>query len=282
VTGPVTGPVTGAVTGTAPPAPLGPVLRYDEVESTQRIARTLAEEGAADGTCVVARRQTRGRGRLARSWLGPEGGLFLSVILRPRCPPAHAPRVTLAAAAALVRACDDLGVAAERGGARVKWPNDLLVPASEGSGPDGRLGPFRKAAGALVEIVRLTDVLEACVLGVGVNVRPPDSGWPAELAGLAGSLAEAGTTCSADDVLAALSRRLPEALAEGFSSFDRMLALLRDRSATLGRRVVIDDPAQPDAPALAGEARALLDDGALLLVDDDGREHVVRAGDVWL
>lgn len=250
-------------------APAPPLLRLDEVDSTQRVAKELALEGAAPGTCVVARRQTGGRGRLGRTWVEPAEGLYLSMVLHPACPPAHAPRITLGAAVGVLAALDELAVPA-----LVKWPNDLVIASA--SPAQGRLGPFRKVGGLLVEVVRLGARLESCVLGVGLNVRA--GAWPADLALTAGALADAGFAGTVDDVLAAVRRHLPPAIEESLTAFTRTLAVLRVRSATLGRPVQIDD----EGRCVDGTATALLDDGALLVVDGGGAEHVVRAGDVWL
>lgn len=247
------------------------IIHLDEVDSTQRVARELAEQGTAAGTWVVAKAQTAGRGRLGRSWTEPGEGLFASTILAPRCAPSLAPQITLGAAAGAIIALDELGVIAA-----VKWPNDIVIAMPVP--PHGRLGPWRKVAGLLVEVVRMRDTLELCVLGVGVNVRPPVGGWPTELALTAGALVDTGFSGNAHDVLAALQRHLPPALHTALTSFDQTLRILRMRSATLGRRVQVDDERGP----LVGIARAIANDGALVVVDDEGQEHVVRAGDVWL
>lgn len=252
-------------------SPAGTLIRLDTVDSTQRVARQLAEEGAGPGTCVVARRQTGGRGRLGRTWVDAAESLALSMVLHPACPPASAPRITLGAAVGLLRAFDDLGVAA-----RVKWPNDIVVPHADP--PHGKLGPYRKVAGLLVEVVRLRALLEVCVLGIGVNVRCAEAGWPEEISRTAGALADVGFAGTPDDVLAAVRRRVPDAVDESLAAFSRTLDVLRARSATLGRTVHIED----EERVIEGVARAILDDGALLVVDAAGEEHTVRAGDVWL
>ncbi|MFM7141205.1 MAG: biotin--[acetyl-CoA-carboxylase] ligase, partial [Alphaproteobacteria bacterium] len=114
----------------------GGVVHRDEVDSTNRLAIELARGGAAEGTAVVAEKQTAGRGRLGRTWESPPGlNLYLSVILRPALSPVEVPRLTLAAAVAVADA-----IAATTGlRPEIKWPNDVLV--------DGR-----KACGILTEL----------------------------------------------------------------------------------------------------------------------------------
>jgi BirA family biotin operon repressor/biotin-[acetyl-CoA-carboxylase] ligase len=223
------------------------IIRVGEIDSTQRVARALLDDGAAHGTVVVAQAQTAGRGRRGRTWLCAEDGLYASWVLRPGVPAKSAARVTMAAAAALVRALDTFAVQSF-----VKWPNDVVI-AHQVPGP---FGPFRKVAGALVEIVSMSERLDAAVLGVGVNVR----GAPAEERAAA-ALSDAGFSGSVEDVLQAFHPRLLEEL-EG----DPM-PFVRARSATLSRDVEVD--------GVRGRAIRIDDDGALVLLCDDG-ERTLR------
>ena len=127
------------------------VRRYDEVDSTNRVAADLARAGAPDGLVVFADHQTAGRGRRVRTWDSRPGtALLVSVILRP-----VPPLVTLAAGVAAAEACEAVA------GARValKWPNDLLAH-------DGK-----KLGGVLCELVD-----GAVVVGLGVNLAWAPSG----------------------------------------------------------------------------------------------------------
>lgn len=246
------------------------VLRLDEVDSTQRAARALIDQGALHGTVVVARHQTAGRGRLGRAWHSDEGGLWLSMIVRGAVPATRAPRLTLGAAALALDALDSIGGLAAR--AAIKWPNDLLLPHAV---PAPRLGPWRKVGGLLLEGVLLDGgVVRAAVLGVGIDVRRPSHGFPAELADVATSLQDAGVDIEVDAVLDALAPRLQARLLDALedAAFAELLAVLRARSATLGRRVEVD--------GVVGLAERLDDEGALCLRDDGGALHTVRAGDV--
>lgn len=243
-----------------------PLVRLDVVDSTQRVALELAREGTAHGTCVVAHHQTAGRGRLGRAWVEPAEGLLCSLVLDVRCPVARASRVTLGAAVGMLEVMDVLALAAF-----IKWPNDIVVPCTA---PQGRLGPFRKVAGLLVEVARTSprDELEVVVLGLGVNLRAPEGGWPDDLARTAGALD--GNRTSREDLLQAVRRKVPPAVGLAVHDFAPTLAALRARSATLGRRVEVE--------GVRGRAADLDDDGALVIIDDVGAPHTVRAGDVWL
>src|SRR5438132_9271029 len=113
------------------------MLRFDSIDSTNLEAMRQARAGAAEGLCVVAREQTRGHGRLDRSWHSPkDAGLYLSIVLRPKLGLSAWPLITLMTALAvsesLMKAC------ALR--TDIKWPNDLYVNN-------------RKVCGILAEIV---------------------------------------------------------------------------------------------------------------------------------
>jgi BirA family biotin operon repressor/biotin-[acetyl-CoA-carboxylase] ligase len=97
---------------------------YDEIESTNLEAKSLAADGAPEGTVVIAECQTAGRGRLGRRWTSPAGrGLLFSVVLRPDLPMSDAHLLTLVAATAAADAIEaHTGVAV-----RLKWPNDLFI-----------------------------------------------------------------------------------------------------------------------------------------------------------
>lgn len=243
------------------------VIALEECASTQLEAQKLAAEGAPHGTVVVARRQTAGRGRSGRQWLSEEG-LYLSVVLRPKLSPERLPRLTLLAGAGVLDALLALGSEVY-----AKWPNDVLIAANS----DGPLGPFRKVCGILVEGVMGPRGIEGAVLGVGVNLVNPPGGFPEELRLLAGAVSDVGPVLSRDDALRAVLTRLQERLSQpnDDGAFAAALDRLRERSATLGRRVEVRDD------GVRGVAEALGDDGALLVRTDEGELVRVIAGDVW-
>lgn len=187
--------------------PLGhPLHFFPEVDSTNRVLRQLARQGAAEGTAVVAERQSAGRGRLDRAWHSPAGGLYLSVLLRPV--PLLSLRLGVAAARAVEETC--------RFGPELKWPNDLLV---EG----------RKLGGILVESEG-----EWAVAGVGINVEA--TRFPPGLS--ATSLRLLGHQVAPADLGRVLLRELESVYRGPFR-----LADYEARCGTLGRRVRVETPA---------------------------------------
>jgi BirA family biotin operon repressor/biotin-[acetyl-CoA-carboxylase] ligase len=134
---------------------LRPRIHYfREIGSTMDAARELAKKGAQNGTIVIAESQTGGRGRLSRQWLSPEGGIYCTIILRPRIGPAYAPRINLMVAVAVAATIRRLfGVKAE-----LKWPNDVMVAG-------------RKVCGILAEMDAEMDVVNFVNVGIGINAN---------------------------------------------------------------------------------------------------------------
>jgi BirA family transcriptional regulator, biotin operon repressor / biotin---[acetyl-CoA-carboxylase] ligase len=240
---------------------LGQALHwYEEVGSTNDVAKELAEEGALHGEVVVAERQTAGRGRRGRSWSSPpRRNLYLSVILRPELPPARAPEVTLLASVAVCQAVRQAGVAAA-----IKWPNDVLVSG-------------RKLAGVLTEMAAEVERVQWLVVGIGVNVNADRDDFPEELRELATSLRlERGQPVPrvlfAAALLTALEEWLDRHADEGFAP---VRAAWREMSDTLGREVRV----RSGGADLVGVAEDVDESGALLVRTAQGLERVV-SGDV--
>lgn len=201
---------------------------YAQVRSTIDIARRLAEEGAPEGTLVVADKQSAGRGRLGRSWHSPAGvGAYLSVILRPDIEPSAAPALSLItglAYAEAVSALTDLE-------AQVKWPNDVLWRG-------------RKIAGILTELATRRDRVSFVIVSAGMNLNHTREQFPAELRGKASSLRIAlrhkvNRVAVAQEFLRRLERRYSVFLKRGFNGVRRAVC---KRSTLLGKSVIIEEP----------------------------------------
>lgn len=232
------------------------IEHHARLGSTQDRAREVADAGGG-AVIVVADEQSSGHGRQGRPWLAPRGrALLASWIFRPLV--AEPASFALLAGVAVARALADLGVA----DARVKWPNDVQLRG-------------RKVAGVLADAVTAADG-GALVLGIGVNVHQsaPELG---DLGATATSLAVEG---HAVDRLALLARLCRQLIRVAASTAERRAALeeWRARSATLGREVEVRSPA---GDAVRGIARALADDGALV-VDTANGPRVIVAGEVGL
>jgi len=231
------------------------------LESTNDTARELALAGTADGTVVVAEQQTRGRGRLGRSWESPPyRNLYLSVVLRPAIPAQQAPQLALVAGLATAEAVREWAPAAA-----LKWPNDVVI--------DGR-----KVAGILTEMEAVGTDVRFVIVGIGVNVNTVAEDFPPELRDRAvGLCTAAGRAVDRAAVAVALLARL-EARSDDFvaGGFAPLRPAWERLSCLGGRRVCVAEGAQRVEGVVAG----LTDDGALRLVDAAGVETCVLAGDV--
>lgn len=141
-----------------------PFLYFRELNSTSDMAKELAIRGAGEGTVIIAETQTKGRGRLKREWLSPAGGLWLSIILRPRTEPKHASKLTLMVSVAVAKTIIKLF----RLKTEIKWPNDVLI---EG----------KKVCGILTEAKTEGKTLDFVVVGIGINANFRVNALPSSL-----------------------------------------------------------------------------------------------------
>jgi BirA family biotin operon repressor/biotin-[acetyl-CoA-carboxylase] ligase len=232
-------------------------------DSTNDVARRLADHGAAAGTTIIAEEQTAGRGRLGRAWEAPFGkALLVSFILRPgaggaiRLPTAVPIQVGLAVARAIELVTGiDIGL---------KWPNDIIVP---GAG---------KVAGILCEGALGDAMAEYVIAGVGINVNQRVEELPPEVRGSATSLAlVTGREVPRAALAAAVIDRIrPFAAAAGEPLDPTALLAFSRRDVLRGREILLDGDA-------AGTARGIMPDGALAL-DSGGHRRIVRGGTVRL
>jgi BirA family biotin operon repressor/biotin-[acetyl-CoA-carboxylase] ligase len=258
-----------------------PRIHLRRVASTNDRARELAREGAPHGTLVTAAEQTAGRGRHGRSWWAPPGGaLLLSLVLRE-----SAPLVSLATAVAV---CDVVGEAA-----RIKWPNDVVLPPPRGAirvpegadeGVDGGGARARTASAGTGPLPKLAGILAeglpqhgATVLGIGLNVAVDPASAPPELRPQIASLERAPDAVEPllEELLGMLARRLDEAPAA-------MLAAWRARDALAGRPIAWSLSGDPAAPTEHGRAEGIDEAGRLIVTGAQGATIVLDGGEVHL
>jgi len=127
---------------------------YEQIESTNNVARLLAEQGAVHGSLVITGVQTGGKGRLGRSWISPKDeGISMTLILKPQLAPVNASMLTLVAALAVSDAIKLAGLSCA-----IKWPNDIVIGN-------------KKVCGILTEMSADMDRINYVVIGVGINVN---------------------------------------------------------------------------------------------------------------
>ncbi|HEX8709829.1 MAG TPA: biotin--[acetyl-CoA-carboxylase] ligase [Pyrinomonadaceae bacterium] len=238
------------------------ILRFDALASTNTEAARQAMSGAPEGLCVVAREQTRGRGRHDRVWVSPpDAGLYFSIVLRPAPLALRAwPLITLMAALAVSDAL------LEAHGLRtdIKWPNDIIARE-------------RKLCGILAETVE-TQTGRAVVLGIGINLN--DGAFPPELKAVATSVAAlTGSKPETERLLQSLTRAVQRrytALCGAGGEAETVREWCLRSSYAAGRRV----RAALDGESIEGWTRGLEPDGALRVETDAGEIRIIRAGDI--
>ena len=131
------------------------VKYFDTLDSTNICAKRMAEEGAPNGTLVIADEQTAGRGRCGRAWETPKGtAIAMTLLMRPNLRPEKASMLTLVMGMAVTRAVNELYSL----NCQIKWPNDAVV--------DGK-----KICGILTEMSTEEDSIRYVVVGIGINVN---------------------------------------------------------------------------------------------------------------
>ncbi|MGB5015514.1 MAG: biotin--[acetyl-CoA-carboxylase] ligase [Pyrinomonadaceae bacterium] len=236
------------------------ILRYDTLGSTNTEAASQIRQGAAEGLCVIAGRQTAGRGRQGREWVSSEGaGLYFSIVLRPRIEMRFFPLVTLMAGVAVHDTLMEFGLKPD-----IKWVNDILI------GDD-------KISGILAETVD-TPAGTAVIVGIGINLT--SSSFPEELAATATSLElETGNSVTADEVAERLTHHLSYFydMLNDENGSGEIVHHWRQRSTYFsGKRVRVT----LEGSTFEGTTDGLEENGALRVKTTDGSVTIVQAGDV--
>lgn len=232
----------------------------DTTDSTNNEARRRAEQGAPDGTLVVAIEQTAGKGRRGRSWVSPGGtGVWMSLLLRPDIPPECASMLTLVAAMAV-----ETGIRRVTGlEGQIKWPNDVIL--------DGK-----KVCGILTEMSTEMESIHYVIVGIGINVGITE--FPGELKDTATSL-----ILHTDRRVsrAALTAAVAEAWEDYYESFLKTLDLSLLREEYSENLVNRDREVRVLTPGdtYTGISRGINERGELLVETADGM-RAVMSGEV--
>ncbi|MCQ2450167.1 MAG: biotin--[acetyl-CoA-carboxylase] ligase [Clostridia bacterium] len=237
-----------------------PVTALESVDSTNLLGLKAARDGAISGTTFVALRQTAGRGRLGRSFFSPQGGLYLSIVLRPQTEASAALSVTTAAATAVCRALD--GFCTEK--PMIKWVNDIYIAD-------------RKVCGILTEgaFVPNSTRLDYAVVGIGLNLTEPAGGYPPEIADKAGAVF--GKENVPDEIKEALAAAV---LNEFFALYDDAhiqngLEEYRRRSYLDGKTVTYQKDGNTHIARVLG-----VDESVHLVLEENGQKIFLEAGEV--
>lgn len=232
--------------------------RFDEVESTNDVALDMGRRGEPEGTVVTALTQTKGRGRLGRAWWDRPGeSAIVSILLRPRKTAAELGQLAFVAGLAVARLLEEHSL----DGVALKWPNDVMLG-------DG------KVAGILVETEVSTSGTLA-VIGIGINVG--QSEFPPEISDTATSiLLSAGVAPDVETLARSAAEKMLECYEAYLSrGFEEILRGWRKYMWGLGSSAVVRTSGQ----RIEGRLKGVSPEGALIVVDRDGREHTVHTAD---
>ena len=234
---------------------------YNEVSSTNTLAKFLAMNDVENGSVVISEKQTGARGRSGKAWESPIGGVWLSVILHPHVDYSKLPLITLATGVAVAKALERIGVK----DAEIKWPNDIMIHD-------------KKVCGILTEAVTQFNTIENIIIGVGIDVNMDITNFPDEL--------QAGTTTIADELgekadentLIRVFLEEFEKIGEVFleDGIEDILKEWRKRSYTIGKIVEVRAPFNKyyDAYVLG-----IGKEGALIVEKIDGTLEKVISGE---
>ncbi len=130
------------------------VYYFDSIDSTQNFALKIAYKDNENGTVIISKKQTGGKGRMKRKWISPVGGIWMSIIIHPDFDISSTTLVPIATSLALCRAIEKIIKIRPE----LKWPNDVTIKG-------------KKVAGILVDTSIESNKIESLILGVGINFK---------------------------------------------------------------------------------------------------------------
>lgn len=233
---------------------------YEEVESTNNTAKKFVENNAPEGTVIIAEHQTAGRSRKRADWISPEGGIYMTMILRPEVTLLEASKLTIVTGVSIAKTLHDkfdVNVG-------IKWPNDLLIGN-------------KKICGILTEAVTEKDKLEAVLVGIGIDVNIDEKDIPDEIQNIATSVKkETNIELNRAEIMREFFKTF-EDLYEEFKidNFKYIVSEWRRLSSTTGNRVKV----YKDGKAVIADAVGITNNGALIIETDDGKLEKITSGE---
>lgn len=234
----------------------------EQITSTQDTAHELARREAKHGTIVIAERQLQGRGRMERRWnSNHNGGIWLSMILRPPFPPHQASQITLLAAVVLVdvlRRITDLPI-------QIKWPNDLYIQN-------------KKISGILTEMQAELEVIQYLIIGFGINVNQSADEFPKELQAKTGSLKmfthkEWNRQDIIQEILQHFEVVYEEYLQEGFP-------VIQSKWLKYAYKLNENIQITTHQKQFTASIKGITNDGALLVQRENGKEEIIYSAEI--
>ena len=234
---------------------------FDEVKSTNTVAKFLAKNGAENGTVVISEKQTDAKGRSGKAWASPIGGIWLSLIVKPNVDYSKLPMITIGTGVAVAKAIERTGITS----AEIKWPNDIIIHD-------------KKVCGILTEAVTTFNTIDSVIIGVGIDANIDIEDFPEELQDGTTTLADELGRKEDENVLIRLFLEEFEKIAETFNEgdYESILKDWRKRSYSVGKIVEVREPFNKNFDAyVVGIGR----EGALIVEKIDGTLEKVISGE---
>ena len=130
------------------------IYYFNTIDTTQNFAMNIASKKNEDGSVVISKKQTGGKGRMNRKWKSPVGGIWMSIIIHPKFDITYATLVPIATSLAICIAIEKT----LKINTKLKWPNDVTVKG-------------KKVAGVLINASMISNQIENMVLGIGINFK---------------------------------------------------------------------------------------------------------------
>lgn len=231
-----------------------PLKFVSETESTNNLAKSMANDGCSDGMLVLCDNQTKGKGRLGRTWISQKSvNLSMSIVLRPDIMPFETPKLTLVAGIACARAINSItGV-----DCGIKWPNDIIING-------------KKIVGILTEMSAEMEYVRYVVIGIGVNVNNDE--FDDEIKDKASSLymitgKKFRRSDIADKIISELVKLYDVFCKEGFTSlcdeYNSLCINIGKQVKTLGRQEI------------TGTALGVNENGELVIESKEGKKNIL-------
>ena len=237
------------------------ILCFRKVFSTNSIAKFLANHSAEEGTVLISEIQTKTRGRLGKKWESPEGGIWMSLILRPKVPPARIGLITIATGVAIAKSIRSLGL-----DAKIKWPNDVLIHGD-------------KISGVLTEVNATFNEIDWVVVGIGIDSNLKLEDFPEDIRVGTTTLNEELPTDIDENELIAIFLGEFEKVYKLYkdSEIEAILKDWRDLSDTIGKYVNIT---QTGGKITQGYVVGINNEGSLIIEKQDGSLEKIISGEL--
>lgn len=235
------------------------LLVFEKLDSTNGTAKDLARAGAEEGTIIIAQKQSRGRGRFDRMWQSPEGGVYLSLILRPHVSTQNASLLPFIAALAVAKTIDSYGLYPT-----IKWPNDVRVNR-------------KKIAGILLESEMDSQTISYVVVGIGVNLNVDIKDLSEDIRSKSTSISnEIGRLIDYFEFLTTLLVQFEEYYKLLFeSNYGQIINEWKKQSDTIGKKIQIETASE----IIEGIACGIDEAGFLMVRTNDGLIKKIASGD---